>query len=134
MSAYATCAVCGKKTYADTIHTCTPRETWADPVLLIADLQRQLAEANAEVQRLTLALNGYGKHPEECAGTDGEGACVSHMAYEESSQQLEVARKALEAIASFSEGPIVNGSFDEPGSAEIARQALAAIGQGGGNG
>lgn len=32
---------------------------------------------------------------------------------------------ALNEIASWSEGPEVNGSFDEPGSARIAREALA---------
>ena len=42
-----------------------------------------LDEQVAELQRLTLALEGYGKHPAECNTPDGEGACVSHMAYEE---------------------------------------------------
>lgn len=37
-------------------------------------------------------------------------------------------REALNIIASWREGPRVTSSFDEPGSAEIARQAL----QGGG--
>ena len=34
-------------------------------------------------------------------------------------------REALNRIASWNEGPEVTGSFDEPCSAEIARQALA---------
>jgi len=38
-------------------------------------------------------------------------------------------REALNIIASWREGPRVTSSFDEPGSAEIARQAL----KGGGN-
>jgi hypothetical protein len=39
-----------------------------------------------------------------------------------------ILRRALEQIASFNEGPEVTGSFDEPASAKIAREALAAIG------
>ena len=35
-------------------------------------------------------------------------------------------REALMAIASLSDGPRVHGGFDEPGSAEVARKALAA--------
>lgn len=38
---------------------------------------------------------------------------------------LSIATKALDDIASWSEGPHVNGSFDEPGSASMARRALA---------
>lgn len=35
-------------------------------------------------------------------------------------------REALMSIASLSDGPVVCGGFDEPGSAEVARKALAA--------
>jgi hypothetical protein len=34
-------------------------------------------------------------------------------------------RAALDEIASWSEGPVVNGGFDEPGSAQTARAVLA---------
>ena len=40
-------------------------------------------------------------------------------------QQLTEAQAALDAIASWDEGPKVDSSFDEPGSAQIAREALA---------
>jgi len=33
-------------------------------------------------------------------------------------------REALERIAAWDEGPVITGSFDEPGSAIIARAAL----------
>ena len=39
-------------------------------------------------------------------------------------QQLAEAQAALDAIASRDEGPKVDSSFDEPGSAQIAREAL----------
>lgn len=39
--------------------------------------------------------------------------------------QLEVARDMLNVIACWQDGEEVNGSFDEPGSAEEARKALA---------
>lgn len=41
-------------------------------------------------------------------------------------RQLEMLRDALLAIASLDEGPVVCGKFDEPGSAQAAREALAA--------
>lgn len=41
-----------------------------------------------EVVRLTLALRGYGKNPEECNPPDGSGACASHMAYNELTEFL----------------------------------------------
>lgn len=53
------------------------------PTALIPWPHRLLHDAASEIERLTLALNGYGKHPEECTGADGRGACASHMAYEE---------------------------------------------------
>jgi hypothetical protein len=34
-------------------------------------------------------------------------------------------REALNKIASWSEGPVVKGSFDEPAAASVARTALA---------
>ena len=58
------------------------------PAALIPWPHRLLHDAADEIERLTLALNGYGKHPEECTGADGEGACVSHMAYEELRESL----------------------------------------------
>lgn len=49
---------------------------------LIRKLDEALRQERAEVARLTAALNAYGKHPEECDPQgEGEGACVSHMAY-----------------------------------------------------
>ena len=38
--------------------------------------------------------------------------------------EVERLEAALNKIASWSEGPSVNGSFDEPNSAEMARTAL----------
>lgn len=38
--------------------------------------------------------------------------------------KVKVLLEGLNAIASWNEGPIVNGSFDEPASAKIARQTL----------
>lgn len=43
-----------------------------------------------------------------------------------SSARIEELEKALNLIASWGEGDEVNGSFDEPGSASIARDALRA--------
>jgi hypothetical protein len=40
------------------------------------------------------------------------------------SEQLNRYKAALEKIASFGEGPVVTTSFDEPGAAKIAREAL----------
>ena len=45
-------------------------------------LRAELSRLQADAGRMTLALQGYGKHPEECADKLGGGACVSHMAYE----------------------------------------------------
>lgn len=39
--------------------------------------------------------------------------------------EVERLRAALNEIASWREGPVVNGGFDEPGSARTARVALA---------
>lgn len=47
----------------------------------------ELVQLRTEVLRLTLALRGYGKHPEEC-GSAEEGACVSHAAYTELTEQI----------------------------------------------
>lgn len=53
----------------------------------------QLRAASAEIERLTLALNGYGKHPEECAD---ERPCVSHMAYTEQCERISQLERAFE--------------------------------------
>jgi hypothetical protein len=39
--------------------------------------------------------------------------------------EIERLRAALNQIASWEEGPVVSGRFDEPGAASIARAALA---------
>ena len=43
---------------------------------------------------------------------------------------IPILRKALDDIASWGEGPEVCGAFDEPGSAQTARDALVAAGFG----
>lgn len=48
-----------------------------------------LREAADEIERLKKALAAYGKNPDECKGPDG--ACVSHMAYEELTAQIRAA-------------------------------------------
>lgn len=40
-------------------------------------------------------------------------------------ERTERYRAALLSIAALSEGPVVHGGFDEPGSARVARDALA---------
>lgn len=44
--------------------------------------------------------------------------------YEKVRNQNRKFRKALEEIAAYYDGPVVNSSFDEPGSAQRAREAL----------
>lgn len=44
----------------------------------------------------------------------------------EKDETIRVLREALEKIASWSEGPVVTGAFDEPAAAMIARAALEA--------
>lgn len=46
---------------------------------------------------------------------------------ERAESALEVAREALDAIASWGEGPEVDGGFDEPWSAREARAALSKL-------
>jgi hypothetical protein len=43
---------------------------------------------------------------------------------EEAADEIERLRAALNQIASWEEGPVVSGRFDEPGAASIARAAL----------
>lgn len=54
----------------------------------------------------------------------GEALDIAEEKIEELEARAERYRKALEEIASYGEGPVVTGGFDEPCSARIARRAL----------
>lgn len=54
-------------------------------------------------------------------------SCLKHSLLEADARRLEIARHHLNIIASWGEGSPVRPSFDEPGSAQQARTALAAI-------
>jgi hypothetical protein len=45
-------------------------------------------------------------------------------------RKLEIATEALDTLACWNEGPEVTGSFDDPPSATLAREALAEIRRG----
>jgi hypothetical protein len=63
------------------------------------------------------------KHRRKLDAMKRDGWDVSD--FEQALSIIEAERAALNEIASWKEGPIVNSSFDEPGSAQIARRALA---------
>ncbi len=68
--------------------------------------------------------------PSDCAhGWTTPPECPACCATERDSlaSQCAVMRTALDHIASWSEGPQVTSSFDEPGSARIARDALSGV-------
>lgn len=73
--------------------------------------------------------------PKEAKHFDFPAYRAAHDAYAEFARTftdnavmaLETAEKYLTEIASFGEGPVVTGSFDEPGAAQGARDALAAM-------
>lgn len=57
---------------------------------------------------------------------DGEILAIKQK-FREETVLRERYERALNAIAVWSDGPTVNGGFDEPGSAGIARKALSSI-------
>lgn len=76
------------------------------------DLERQQA---AEIERL---LGGMKRYEEMAAMASAEIADLT--------AEIERLRAALNEIASWREGPVVTGAFDEPHSAMTARAALGA--------
>lgn len=81
---------------------------------------------------------------EEIMSEKGETAsqvlCLTHGAHGDSSTSCYECRKttreklarlveALNRIACWNGGPVVKGSFDEPHSATIAREALSSVGE-----
>lgn len=88
----------------------------------------QLKTALAEVERLKAELEEAHREYEildkdlaEQITLVGEQAKIT----KESEAENAALRAALLKIASFNEGPVVTTSFDEPGSAQIARDVLA---------
>lgn len=65
----------------------------------------------------------------KAADSCASGRISDGPAYSLAAHRLEAAGRmadALDRIAAWHDGPVVNGSFDEPGSAQTAREALAA--------
>ena len=58
---------------------------------------------------------------------NGGRSCPGTLRAAVARSEWERLEAALTRIASWSEGPVVTGRFDEPGSAEIARAALARL-------
>lgn len=58
---------------------------------------------------------------------DGHGPVVDADFARRLERALAVAESALNSVAAWREGDVVGSSFDEPGSAGIARAALAQI-------
>jgi len=71
----------------------------------------QVSELEARVRELLNSLKDFGDHHTRMMGLP-----CPHQ------DRLARAEAALNEIACWDEGPKVNGSFDEPGSAEIARE------------
>lgn len=67
-------------------------------------------------------LNVLKLHPSLLVSGTASGAI---KAIEELRDENERMREALNRIAAWDDGPEVTGHFDEPGSAHVARKALA---------
>jgi hypothetical protein len=88
---------------------------------LLAQLQARVVADQAALLKAHAQVTEYielaAKHSREASVF---GARVNKLA-----RKCERYKEALDVIASWREGDIVNTSFDEPGSATIARQALS---------
>jgi len=79
------------------------------PIPSMRTLAADFARVSAELEQLRAAL--------ATVNAERDGA----------QSALALARDALNAIAAWRDGPVVNGSFDNPGDAQSARDALAKI-------
>lgn len=76
-------------------------------------MPEQLREGSKDWKRMLIII-------ERCMHWEKENAALR--------KEIEQYREALNRIASWSDGNKVTGSFDEPGSAQIARDALNKMG------
>ena len=100
------------------------------PVEFARQLESELQEALKERDQLRQQLDIHAyefkqlRDELECDGSDLPQLLEKIQLIR---QQLAEAQAALDAIASWDEGPKVDSSFDEPGSAQIAREALTKL-------
>ena len=95
------------------------------------DLRASLSTAEATIQQLAAEVMAAINEP-MYAGTRKawvDRAYAAEARLSEVEAERDRLKAALDQIASWMEGPVVNGTFDEPWSAKIARAALTPQGQ-----
>lgn len=87
------------------------------------DLSSKAKEVRARLANEQFTLSGYAEWRKANDDWDDFARTFTDNAV----TALAAAEKYLTEIASFGEGPVVTGSFDEPGAAQGARDALTAM-------